>query len=283
MAYNQGPMYGNNQGHYMTQGQVQQQHSPYIGMGSNVVVTKPAPHVGSNPYYNGWQSSFVGICLIITGLGCIAFNAAALALSKNDNNLVFVGHGFWGGAAFILTGILGISAGRTKYNCPIVTFMTFSIITTLVGGLVISFAGYGLAVVDGRKDDCEVYMNNWNKGYYGPNKTQDYYECQENFDAMMALDILLILGGVIGAGLALWGSILGCTVRCCITAPYMYLDSTDMVHPVATSGQQPMVYPPAPIGAQMHPGNKGVPTPISVTNVPGYYPAGSRPTSGHYR
>lgn len=197
-----------------------------VPFGPPTVFASPAP-VGPRIYerYLQKQSIGLGVTQIIIGVLCIIFNGVSCGyLRYVYADLSFVGHGFWCGIMFIITGGLGIGAGRNKTSCFIVSFMVMCIITAslCIALLTVGLLGALIAVPYGYYD-CRY-------DYYGYDYSCDYgygynYPCyrtfcndnKDKYKVVIAMESLLAIMAFIGGIATIWGSAICCKsgVCCC--------------------------------------------------------------------
>jgi Kef-type K+ transport system membrane component KefB len=215
--------------------------------------------------------------LIIVGILAIIFNAVAISV---DDYLGPVGHGFWCGVFFIVTGSFGIGA-KSKNKCLIITFMVLCIISSV---LTTCLLGLGLGAAINQCEDDDYY----------------YYVCgyrrrgRDEYNTAIAMESLLAILAVVAAVASIWGSVICCGAVCCcnyaptygviVSGPY----ANQQVLIVSQSQQQyarPQVMP-APAGPPAYPLQMGTayPAPQFLTTgqppvVSGGYMYGTVPSA----
>lgn len=245
------------------------QPGPNSGVGTAVppgppaLVYMPAP-VRSNVCdgYKHRQSIGLGITQIIISILCVIFNAVCIAVTSHGdkgNGLGVVGHGFWCGIMFLITGIFGVVAGKKKTRCMIVTFMVFCILSALFTISLLTVGILGAIFTD--REDCYSqvdYSYNYNNYGYGYSDYYPYYRwvCYNvpNYKVIIAMEACLALAGLVEVIVAIWGSALCCgSGVCCCSRPAMAMPAPGYNFP--TTGQMicisqtqggPYIYAPQP-------------------------------------
>jgi len=160
--------------------------------------------------YLSRQSVGLGIVLTILGVLTIIFNGVGFAVG---DSFAVIGHGFWSGVLFIVTGVFGIVAAK-KTKSLIVTFMVFSIISALATG---ALMGLGiLGSILNAYSECNP----------------DYGDSSCNMDAAIAMEALLATLAVFAAVVSIWGSVICCRAVCCCAPAH------NSVNPAAFGNQQ---------------------------------------------
>lgn len=97
--------------------------------------------------FRGVQSIILSAGQILVGLACIGLNAALLGVIKNKlykgSLYAVVSHGIWGGFFFVVAGILGIRAGKTKSGCSVIAFMVLSLVSALATAVIFALSMHG--------------------------------------------------------------------------------------------------------------------------------------------
>lgn len=198
--------------------------------------------------YKQRQSIGIGACQVLIGILCVIFNAVGLGFAWNSSNGMYIGHGFWSGVFFIITGSLGMSAGRTKTRCKIIAFMTTCILSACCATPLLAISVIGAVIATPiRYYNCDSYS-----AYY----TYYYTSCNDTYGyrVVVAMQSLMAILALIEASLAIWGSAIGCRAVCCCTpvathgviVPANYLPSNGQVMYVNQSQGTSYIYSHSP-------------------------------------
>jgi len=196
--------------------------------------------------YRSKQSLGLGITMIIVGVLAVIFNSVGLSYSAFLN---FVGYGIWGGIFFIITGIFGIVASKSRSRCHVVSFMVLCVISASIAAVLFAL-GLSGAILDAPglsyyAEPCYnpgyyavdsgtgSYYTGYYTGYYYSGYYTGYYTGYYNSDyynrggptlscAVLRTVMNSILGllGLIAGIAAIWGSALGCKVACCCSSSF---------------------------------------------------------------
>lgn len=177
--------------------------------GSPIYLQPASPPAIRHGSYRHRRSSGLGVTQIVLGCLCILFNAVSLAIGS-FYSLSFVGHGFWCGILFIITGSFGVSAGVNKTKCKIVAYMVLCVISACftVALLFCGIIGSIMASTYADYDDCRHYGYNYYDYHYR------YNPCT-NVRPIAAMEGCMAVCGFIAAILFIWGSVLGCATKVC--------------------------------------------------------------------
>lgn len=157
--------------------------------------------------YRAKQSSGLGVTQIVLGSLCIVFNAISAAIGVYYS-MSFVGHGFWCGILFIVTGGLGISAGINKTKCKIVSYMVLCIISACFTTALLTCGILG-SIISGAFSDYGCRNYGYSYYYYY------YYQPCPNFSLIAAMEGCMAVCGLIAAILFIWGATLACKSKLC--------------------------------------------------------------------
>lgn len=174
--------------------------------------------------YKGNQSFRLGIAQLIIGVLCIIFNAVLLVLGYFT--IAILGHGIWCGLLFMVSGGMGVAAGKKKTKCKIIAFMVLCIISASATAVLFIFGVLG-AILDG----SYCYR---------------YYDCSP----VLAMNCLLALLAITEAIVSIWAAVLCCKATCCGARPAyqaVMVNNPGQNQQQFTSGQQYiMPYPQGP-------------------------------------
>jgi uncharacterized membrane protein YiaA len=176
--------------------------------------------------YKDKQSVGLGVTMIIISILCFIFNSVCIGMTRaRGNELSFVGHGYWCGIMFLITGIFGVVAGKRKTRCMIVSFMVFCILSAIftIGLLVVGILG-AINTDTGNCNDDYYYYNNYGyyySDYYYPNYRSICYTVP-HYKVIIAMESLLAIAGFFEVIAAIWGAALTCgSGVCCCSSPPM--------------------------------------------------------------
>ncbi|CAH1792057.1 unnamed protein product [Owenia fusiformis] len=178
--------------------------------------------------FNGKAAIIIGFIMI--GFGIVSINLGGTAIALRSS-MFRIGTGIWCGLLFfILTGSIGIAAGRSKSKCLIVIFMVLSI-------LMASVACVTLLVISSLGMAQDVPWLNYEYQCYD-NIKYNYYHC-ENREFRVAINALLVATSIIQAVLSIISSAYCCkAVCCCSKANVPTAQETQNICHILTQGQQ---------------------------------------------
>ncbi len=133
-------------------------------------------------------------------LGCLAVLFGIISIVVRTY-LFFVGTPIWSGICFfVITGILGIAAGRKQRSGLIVGYMVMSIISSVVGAAVL---GVGAGVI---APDLYFCPDRWfsHRSYYYS------YGCSTSSGARVGIDVCILLIGLAECVIAIVGASFTC-------------------------------------------------------------------------
>jgi hypothetical protein len=191
------------------------------------------------------QSIGLGAAQIVLGSLCIVFNAVALAVTAGGGlGVDFVGHGFWCGILFIVTGAIGISAGVSKTKCKVVSYMVLCIISATFTIALLTCGILSTVIVGNYIQNCQHYGYSYYYSYY-------YSLPCSVYSVPMAMEGCMAVCGFIAAILFIWGSVLCCKTKPCCGC----VESHDMTisQNYAANNSAQMMMPTMPYQAGLPP------------------------------
>jgi hypothetical protein len=182
------------------------QYGGYAGPRSGTVV----------PTYLSRQSMGLGVTLVVCGALAIIFNGVAIGV---HDSLSYVGHGIWVGILLLIAGSFGITSAVHKTKCLIVSFMVFSILTSV---MTVSLLALGIAGAVSNACSKSCYGYGCGSGSYRHYDFDNYYyyhdytpPCSDKIRAAVAMEALLAIIALVSGIACLWGSVIGCKAVCC--------------------------------------------------------------------
>lgn len=98
---------------------------------------------------------------MLIGIFCVIFNVVSLVMSSTMSSMRFayVGHGFWCGTLFIVTGSIGVAAGHRKTKCKIVAYNVMSIISVVFTSGLLVCGVLGAVLTSYEAINCNSYSS----------------------------------------------------------------------------------------------------------------------------
>jgi len=260
-GYNVAPTYNVGQGYNV----VQPAYVANPGCSQIFYSCQPSAVQTNYGNYRSRQSRILGTGQIIIGILCIIFNAVLIGVSGTWS-LGVIAHGIWGGVLFIITGAFGVSGGKTKNKCLIVTYMILCILAAMAAAVIFSLAIVGL-VIGGNEYSYSSYYS----GYY-PYYSSYYRVRPDNYAAAMAMNVLLVILSAIVGIMSILGSTLCCRAGCCTGPQTTNVTASQPVQFLPVNGNQQILFVTQPGAVPQYSPYPGYPIQLAAA-APAYQPA----------
>jgi len=193
-------------------------------------------HIAVYDSYRRKESLGLGVLQIVVGALCIIFNSLAIGFWPFDFGTATLSYGFWGGAVYIVTGAVGVSAAKYATHCKVLTFMVMCVITPCV-----SIAVFTLAVIAAR--DSHIFP-------YGEQCSGMPCTVLNNIGISMNSAIACL--SVIATTVAIWCFVNCCMVLGCCTNSNLNFSTVPEKQNIFSLPQQQMLS--VPLSQQSYPG-----------------------------
>lgn len=225
--------------------------APYVGRQVLHIVQVPNQHPGATSTVLQRQYSpqaakgavVLGAIQVVTGLLSIIFQTICMKLEHSNpkpRTREYLGPGVWCGALFLLTGAVGILAGKRNTYGLITSYMTFNIFSALFSWSQLGFAAASLAAVNNCKEFGILNLEEFRALHYYSDRA---YCDSDVYITWIALDALLMILANLAFITSVTAAASCCkaTCGCCRSTPGYVVrqPGTTVYVPAATMVQQP--------------------------------------------